>query len=69
MDISNFPALLLASEYHQRWEAENTLDELKVDLNGRKIPIRSKNPREVVQEIYGWLLGHYCLRCLMFQSA
>ncbi|MHC5755222.1 MAG: IS4 family transposase [Nostoc sp.] len=69
MDISNFPALLLASEYHQRWEAENTLDELKVHLNGRKIPIRSKNPREVVQEIYGWLLGHYCLRCLMFQSA
>lgn len=69
MDIAKFPALLLASEYHQRWEVENTLDELKIHLNGRKIPIRSKNPREVVQEIYGWLLGHYCLRCLMFQSA
>lgn len=69
MDISLFPALLLAAEYHQRWEAENTLDKLKVHLNGRKIPIRSKNPREVVQEIYGWLLGHYCIRCLMFQSA
>ncbi|QFS44389.1 transposase [Nostoc sphaeroides CCNUC1] len=41
----------------------------KVHLNGRKTPIRSKNPREVVQEIYGWLLGHYCIRCLMFQSA
>lgn len=69
MDISNFPALVLAKEYHQRWEAENTLDELKIHLSGRKILIRSKNPREVVQEIYGWLLGHYCLRCLMFQSA
>lgn len=69
MDISIFGALLLAQEYHQRWQAENTLDELKVHLNGRKIPIRSKNPREVVQEIYGWLLGHYCIRCLMFQSA
>lgn len=69
MDISTFPALLLAQEYHQRWEAENTLDELKVHLNGRKTPIRSKNPREVVQEIYGWLLGHYCIRRLMFQSA
>lgn len=45
------------------------MDELKVHLNGRKTPIRSKNPREVVQEIYGWLLGHYCIRCLMFQSA
>ncbi|MEO1433758.1 MAG: IS4 family transposase [Cyanobacteria bacterium J06633_8] len=69
MDISTFPALLLAREYHQRWEAENTLDELKVHLNGRKIAIRSKNPREVVQEIYGWLLGHYCIRLTMFQSA
>ena len=51
MDISTFGALLLAREYHQRPEAENTLDELKVHLNGRKTPIRSKNPREVVQEI------------------
>lgn len=69
MDISTFPALLLAQQYHLRWEAENTLDELKVHLNGRKTPIRSKNPREVVQEIYGWLLGHYCIRATMFQSA
>jgi Transposase DDE domain len=69
MDITTFPALLLAQEYHQRWEIENTLDELKVHLNGRKTPIRSKNPREVIQEIYGWLLGHYCIRCLMFKSA
>lgn len=69
MDVDKFPALILASEYHQRWEAENTLDELKVHLLARKIPIRSKNPREVVQEAYGWLLAHYCLRCLMFQSA
>ena len=36
---------------------------------GRKTPIRSLKPREVVQEIYGWLLGHYAVRCLMFQAA
>ena len=69
MDIALFPATLLAAEYHQRWEAENTIDELKTHLNGRKTPIRSLKPREVVQEIYGWLLGHYALRCLMFQAA
>lgn len=69
MDVTLFPALLLAQEYHSRWEAENTLDELKTHLNGRKTPIRSKNPREVVQEISGWLLAHYCVRCLMFQAA
>ncbi len=69
LDITMFPALLLAREYHQRWEAENTLDELKTHLNGRKVPLRSKHPRTVVQEIYGWLLGHWSVRCLMFTAA
>ena len=68
-DLVLFPALLLASEYHQRWEIENTIDELKVHLSGRKIPIRSLNPREVVQEVYGWLLGHWAIRSLMCQIA
>jgi hypothetical protein len=60
---------LLAQQYHQRWEIENTIDELKTHLLGRKTPIRSLKPREVVQEIYGWLLGHYAIRSLMFQAA
>lgn len=68
-DLALFPALLLAKEYHQRWEVENTIDELKTHLNGRKTPIRSLKPRLVVQEIYGWLLGHYAVRCLMFTAA
>ncbi|HEY9781344.1 MAG TPA: IS4 family transposase [Leptolyngbyaceae cyanobacterium] len=68
-DINLFPAILLATEYHRRWEVENTIDELKVHLVGRKTPIRSLNPREVVQEIYGWLLGHWAVRSLMFQVA
>ncbi|MBD2363517.1 transposase, partial [Anabaena minutissima FACHB-250] len=68
-DIVLFPALLLATEYHRRWEVENTIDELKVHLLGRKTLIRSLNPREVVQEIYGWLLGHWAVRSLMFQVA
>jgi hypothetical protein len=69
LDTALFPALLLATEYHQRWEIENTIDELKTHLNGRKTPIRSLKPREVVQEIYGWLLGHYAVRHLMFTAA
>ena len=40
-DIVLFPALLLATEYHRRWEVENTIDELKVHLLGRKTLIRS----------------------------
>ena len=68
LDTALFPALLLATEYHQRWEIENTIDELKTHLNGRKTPISSLKPREVVQEIYGWLLGHYAVRHLMFTA-
>lgn len=69
LDIEKFPAKLLAKEYHQRWEVENTIDELKIHLLGRKTHIRSQNPREVVQEVYGWLLGHWSVRVLMFQAA
>ena len=68
-DFEQFPAELLAVEYHQRWEVENTIDEVKIHLIGRKTPIRSQNPREVVQEVYGWLLGHWAVRLLMFQAA
>ena len=32
LDTKKFPAKLLACEYHQRWEVENTIDELKVHL-------------------------------------
>lgn len=68
-DIEQWTATLLASEYHRRWEVENVIDELKIHLNGRKTLIRSQNPREVVQEIYGWLLGHWSVRNLMLHAA
>jgi hypothetical protein len=69
LDIEKFPAELLARVYHQRWEVENTIDELKIHLLGRKTHVRSQKPREVVQEVYGWLLGHWAVRVLMFQAA
>lgn len=69
LDLKKFPAELLAREYHQRWEVENTIDELKIHLLGRKTHVRSQKPREVVQEVYGWLLGHWSVRLLMFQAA
>ena len=64
-----FPSLLLANEYHWRWEVENTLSEFKTHLNSRKTPIRSKKPKLVVQEIYGWLLAHWAIRSLIFRAA
>jgi len=57
LSAEKFPAQLLACEDHQPWEVENTIDELKVHLLGRKTHIRSQRPKEVVQEIYGLLLG------------
>jgi hypothetical protein len=36
---------------------------------GAKLQSALLLPREVVQEIYGWLLGHYAVRCLMFTAA
>jgi hypothetical protein len=32
LEAEKFPAHLLAREYHQPWEVENTIDELKVHL-------------------------------------
>ncbi len=69
LDTKKILAKLLACEYHQRWEVENTIDELKVHLLERKTHIRSQRPKEVVQEIYGLLLGHWAVRSLIFQAA
>ncbi len=68
MDAEKFPAQSLACEYHQRWEVENTIDEVKVHLLGRKTHIRSQRPKEVVQEIYGLLLGPKSCTVINFSS-
>ena len=66
LEAEKITAQLLVCEYHQRWEVENTIDEVKVHLLGRKTHIRSQRPKEVVQEIYGLLLGHWAVRSLIF---
>jgi hypothetical protein len=48
--------------------SRDTIDELKVHLLGRKTHIRSQKPKEVVQEIYGLLLGRWAVRSLIFQA-
>lgn len=68
LDAEKFPAQSLACEYHQRWEVENTIDEVKVHLLGRKTHIRSQRPKEVVQEIYGLLLGPKSCTVINFSS-
>ena len=63
------PASELAALYHERWEIETALDELKTHLRGAKITLRSKTPDLVLQEFYGLLLAHYAVRGLMHEAA
>jgi hypothetical protein len=68
-DERAFPAELLAATYHERWEIETALDEVKVHQWAYPRPLRSQHPREVAQEVYGLLLAHLALRTLMHQAA
>ena len=67
------PKLALAKElaglYHERWEIETALDELKTHLRGAQIVLRSKTPELVQQEFYGLLMAHFAVRGLMHEAA
>ena len=63
------PAEELAALYHERWEIEGALDELKTHLRGAQIILRSKTPDLVRQEFYGLLLAHFAIRGLMHEAA
>jgi hypothetical protein len=71
LDPLRCPAEVLAAEYHQRWEVESTADEVKAHQADRRPapPIRSRKPREVVQEVYGLLLAHLAVRLTMYEAA
>ena len=53
LDPDDLPALEAPLAYHERWEQGLAFDEIKTHLSGRAVPIRSKTPAGVVQEIYG----------------
>ena len=69
LDQEEAPAKELAASYHERWEIETALDELKTHLRGAKIVLRSKTPDLVRQEFYGFLMAHFAIRGLMHEAA
>jgi hypothetical protein len=69
LDPGGFPADGLATTSRERWEIETALDEVTVHQWAHPRPLRSKHPREVVQEVYGLLLAHLAIRTLMYQAA
>jgi hypothetical protein len=69
LDPAQAPAAELAALYAQRWEIENTLDEIKNHQGGPRLVLRSQHPAGVEQEIFAFLLVHHALRDLMHQAA
>src|SRR5580692_12697561 len=69
LDHKKTPAAQLAALYHERWEVETALDELKTHLRGAKIVLRSKTPDLVRQEFYGLMMAHFAIRGLMHEAA
>jgi hypothetical protein len=69
LDPAQAPAAELAALYHQRWEVEGALDELKTHQRGAQVVLRSKHPQGVEQEVWAHLLVHYAIRKLMHQAA
>jgi Insertion element 4 transposase N-terminal/Transposase DDE domain len=69
LDPARAPAAELAALYHQRWELEGALAELKTHQRGPRAILRSKTPEGVEQELYAHLLVHYAIRALMHQAA
>jgi hypothetical protein len=69
LDPTGTPAEELAALYHERWEIEGALDELKTHLRGAGVVLRSKTPDLVRQEFWGLLLAHFAVRGLMHEAA
>jgi hypothetical protein len=69
LDPEEAPAIELASAYHERWEIELAIDEIKTHQKGPAEILRSKSPEMAEQELWGLLLTHYGIRQLMTEAA
>ena len=63
------PALSLIALYHERWEIELVIDEIKTHERAQRKVLRSKTPEGVRQELYGIYLAHYAVRVLLAHAA
>jgi len=68
LDETLDPATDVVVLYHERWEEELTIDELKTHQRERPV-LRSQTPAGVVQEIYGLLVAHGLIRRVMGEAA
>jgi hypothetical protein len=69
LDPAEATAVELAAAYHERWEFEGLIDEIKTHQRGPARVLRSRSPEMVRQEIWSLLLTHYGVRSLICRAA
>ena len=69
LDPKQYPIEALIRLYHERWEIEQGIDEIKTHLCWSARTLRSQTPQGVEQELYGILLAYFAVRTLMYAAA
>ena len=69
LDAKAWPAHEIAQQYQQRWRIETSYRELKQDMLGEGLTLRSGTPKTVRQEIWGALLAYNLVRLEMAEVA
>jgi hypothetical protein len=69
LSARHHPARELVLLYHERWEEELTIDEVKTHQREQRLALRSETPAGVVQELEGLLLAHYVVRVVLAEAA
>ena len=69
LDPKQYPIHALIRVYHERWEIEQGIDELKTHLWRSTRTLRSQTPQGVEQELYGLRLSYFAVRTLMYAAA
>jgi len=70
LDVEAYPAVDLAVLYHDRWQAETGIADLKTAIRGGpEVVLRSKTPAMVEQEFWAFLCVYQAVRDLIHYAA
>jgi len=69
LDAKAWPASEVTAQYPARWRIETSYRELKQDMLGDKLTLRSGTPETVRQEVWGALLAYNLVRLEMAEVA
>lgn len=69
LDAKAYPAREIVQQYEERWRIETSYREIKQDMLGSELTLRSGTPETVHQEIWGALLAYNLVRLEMAEIA